>query len=135
MREIFLSLLMLVVTMLFGIGSAGCEDPAPPPVPKPLTVAEQIQKTKDAEAIEAATSCRDEWFNLATISVASNVRCPRADQRLSFEQDVDKDAYAVCRCIQRVPVKPVVNTPVTLRIGQGDFATDAECDCKLKVKP
>jgi len=130
-REIFLSLLMLVVTMLFGMGSAGCEEPAPPP----LTEEQIIQVAKRKDALETATACRDEFVNLAAQAMSPGIRCERADQRLSFEKDADGDAYAVCRCIQRVPVKPVVNTPVTLRIGQGDFATDAECDCKLKVNP
>lgn len=48
----------------------------------------------------ADTPCVDTVINAAYASqvVSGTTTCPRPDQALTFEKDVDNDAWIVCRC-------------------------------------
>ncbi len=65
---------------------------------KPPTCKEQANAELSALRSQLAVhegACKD-WYHATADRFGGE--CPRADQTLTFEQDSDKDAYAVCRC-------------------------------------
>jgi hypothetical protein len=76
------------------LGALGCEEPPP-------TVAEQlaaIEASRKLEEAQLRSPCTDVVFNAANQSAVVKTACPRPDHRLTFEKDVDNDAWIVCRC-------------------------------------
>jgi hypothetical protein len=60
----------------------------------------QLRIAEAERETELRAPCTDLTFNAANQTGANVTRCPRPDQRLTFEADADNDAWIVCRCVR-----------------------------------